>query len=77
MRLRSGFSVVKLATEKATGRQFACKIMALPPIGARASDHDSTRCPLMCAAGSGPGPGSGLESGLWSGSGLGSAYLAP
>ncbi len=40
----TGFSVVKLATEKATGRQFACKIMALPPIGARASDHDSTRC---------------------------------
>lgn len=39
----AGFSVVKMARERATGRDYACKVMVLPPIGANARDHDSTR----------------------------------
>lgn len=39
----AGFSVVKLATEKETGAHFACKIMALPAIGSRTGDGESTR----------------------------------
>ncbi len=35
--------MVKLATDKQTGAHFACKIMALPPIGSRTSDGESTR----------------------------------
>lgn len=38
-----GFSVVKLAEEKATGTVFACKIMALPLLGSRTADGESTR----------------------------------
>ncbi len=32
----AGFSVVKLATDKETGQQWACKIMSLPPPGKQA-----------------------------------------
>jgi serine/threonine protein kinase len=39
----AGFSVVKLAEELATGDVFACKIMALPPLGSRTADGESTR----------------------------------
>ena len=39
----AGFSVVKMARERATGIEYACKVMVLPPIGANARDHDSTR----------------------------------
>lgn len=42
-RAHAGFSVVKLAEEKATGAVFACKIMALPPLGSRTADGESTR----------------------------------
>jgi hypothetical protein len=28
----SGFSIVKLATDRSTGEQYACKIMSLPAI---------------------------------------------
>lgn len=34
--LSAGFSVVKLATDKETGQQWACKIMSLPPPGKQA-----------------------------------------
>ena len=39
----AGFSVVKLAEELATGDVYACKIMALPPLGSRTADGESTR----------------------------------
>lgn len=35
--------MVKLAEERATGAVFACKIMALPPLGSRTGDGESTR----------------------------------
>jgi len=38
-----GFSVVKLATEKATKCEFACKVMTLPPIGSKTTEAESTR----------------------------------
>lgn len=40
---QTGFSVVKLAEELATGDVYACKIMALPPLGSRTADGESTR----------------------------------
>ena len=39
----AGFSVVKLATEKDSGANFACKIMQLPDIGTKTTDAESTR----------------------------------
>lgn len=38
-----GFSVVKMVTEKETGKSWACKIMTLPGDGAQAGDGESTR----------------------------------
>ena len=35
--------MVKLATEKSTGDEYACKIMALPAVNARATDSENTR----------------------------------
>ena len=41
--LATGFAVVKLATDKSTGEEYACKIMALPAVNARATDSENTR----------------------------------
>ena len=41
--LLSGFAVVKLATEKSSGEEFAVKIMALPEANAKAGDNENTR----------------------------------
>mmetsp|Transcript_31973 Transcript_31973/g.75979 ORF Transcript_31973/g.75979 Transcript_31973/m.75979 type:complete len:327 (+) Transcript_31973:241-1221(+) len=38
-----GFSVVKLATEKATGTEWACKIMTLPKEGQAVSEEENSR----------------------------------
>ncbi|KAG2488991.1 hypothetical protein HYH03_012431 [Edaphochlamys debaryana] len=38
-----GFSVVKLATDRATGVEYACKIMALPPVGQEVGENENTR----------------------------------
>lgn len=38
-----GFSVVKLATDRASGEVWACKIMTLPPPGRKAGDGETTR----------------------------------
>ena len=38
-----GFSVVKLATEKSSGKEWACKIMTLPKPGDRPKDDENTR----------------------------------
>lgn len=43
LRFSAGFSVVKHAEELATGDVYACKIMALPPLGSRTADGESTR----------------------------------
>jgi doublecortin-like kinase 3 len=39
----SGFSVVKLAVDKQTGKEYACKIMALPPVGQEVGENENTR----------------------------------
>lgn len=41
--LRAGFSVVKLATDRGTGVEYACKIMALPPVGQEVGENENTR----------------------------------
>lgn len=38
-----GFSVVKLAIDKRTNKEYACKIMALPPAGQQVGENESTR----------------------------------
>ncbi|KXZ52376.1 hypothetical protein GPECTOR_9g420 [Gonium pectorale] len=38
-----GFSVVKLAADRATGVEYACKIMALPPVGQEVGENENTR----------------------------------
>ncbi|WIA20191.1 hypothetical protein OEZ85_006039 [Tetradesmus obliquus] len=38
-----GFAIVKLATDKKTGEQFAVKIMTLPPAGVEPGDNENTR----------------------------------
>eukprot|EP00873_Tetraselmis_striata_P041069 jgi/Tetstr1/461333/TSEL_006459.t1 len=38
-----GFSVVKLAVDRTTGDEYACKVMALPPPGAELDDYSNTR----------------------------------
>lgn len=43
----AGFAVVKLATDKQTGEQFACKIMNLPPEGVDVGENENSRC--VCA----------------------------
>ena len=40
----AGFAVVKLATHRSTGEEFAVKIMALPEANAKAGDNENTRC---------------------------------
>jgi hypothetical protein len=40
---KTGFAVVKKATERATGVAWAVKIMVLPAPGAPARDNESTR----------------------------------
>jgi hypothetical protein len=42
--LLAGFAIVKLATDKNTGEQFAVKIMTLPPAGVEPGDNENTRC---------------------------------
>ena len=42
-----GFAVVKLATDKQTGEEFACKIMALPEPNTTAGDNENTRYCFM------------------------------
>lgn len=41
--LAAGFAVVKLATEKATGGEYAVKIMALPEKGRVVGENENTR----------------------------------
>lgn len=43
MLLAAGFSVVKLAIDKQTGKEYACKIMALPPVGQEVGENENTR----------------------------------
>ncbi|GLI71611.1 hypothetical protein VaNZ11_016876 [Volvox africanus] len=38
-----GFSVVKLATDRNSGVEYACKIMALPPVGQEVGENENTR----------------------------------
>lgn len=38
-----GFAIVKLATDRKTGDQYAVKIMTLPPAGVEPGDNESTR----------------------------------
>eukprot|EP01025_Chloroclados_australasicus_P018255 TRINITY_DN1946_c0_g2_i2.p1 TRINITY_DN1946_c0_g2~~TRINITY_DN1946_c0_g2_i2.p1 ORF type:complete len:675 (-),score=121.75 TRINITY_DN1946_c0_g2_i2:1748-3772(-) len=38
-----GFAVVKLAVDKITGEEYACKIMALPPVGVRVGEDENSR----------------------------------
>ncbi|KAF6261155.1 kinase-like domain-containing protein [Scenedesmus sp. NREL 46B-D3] len=38
-----GFAIVKLATDRKTGEQFAVKIMTLPPAGVEPGDNENTR----------------------------------
>ena len=40
----AGFAVVKLATDRTTGEEYAVKIMALPEANAKAGDNENTRC---------------------------------
>lgn len=42
-----GFSVVKLATDKETGQQWACKIMSLPPPGKQYNENESSRADIF------------------------------
>lgn len=42
-----GFSVVKLATDRATGEQWACKIMSLPPPGQKYNENESSRADIF------------------------------
>ncbi|PSC73989.1 CAMK CAMK1 kinase [Micractinium conductrix] len=42
-----GFSVVKLATDKATGEHLACKIMSLPPPGKQYNENESSRADIF------------------------------
>ncbi|KAI7836176.1 hypothetical protein COHA_009943 [Chlorella ohadii] len=42
-----GFSVVKLATDKETGQQWACKIMSLPPPGKQFNENESSRADIF------------------------------
>ena len=39
----AGFSVVKLASDRTTGVEYACKIMALPPVGQEVGENENTR----------------------------------
>lgn len=41
------FSIVKLCTEKATGKHFACKVMALPKAGEQVGSNESSREDIM------------------------------
>ncbi len=41
--LAAGFAVVKLATERATGGEYAVKIMALPERGRSVGDNENSR----------------------------------
>lgn len=38
-----GFSVVKLAADRTSGKEYACKIMALPPVGQEVGENENTR----------------------------------
>lgn len=42
-----GFSIVKMVTDRETGEVMACKIMTLPPEGAKAADGESTRSDIF------------------------------
>lgn len=39
----AGFSIVKLAVDKQSGTEYACKIMALPAVGQEVGDNENTR----------------------------------
>lgn len=47
----TGFAVVKLATDRATGEEYAVKIMALPEANAKAGDNENTRSDRIQHAG--------------------------
>eukprot|EP00887_Chlorella_sp_A99_P007840 scaffold20.g7840.t1 len=42
-----GFSKVKLVTEKATGQQYACKVMPLPKPGHKLNEYFTTRSTIL------------------------------
>ncbi|KAL4442683.1 hypothetical protein ABPG77_006677 [Micractinium sp. CCAP 211/92] len=42
-----GFSVVKLATDRHTGEQWACKVMSLPPPGKQYNENESSRADIF------------------------------
>lgn len=39
--------MVKAATDKATGQQWACKIMSLPPPGKQFNENESSRADIF------------------------------
>jgi len=43
LRYIAGFAIVKLATDKKSGEQYAVKIMTLPPAGMEPGDNENTR----------------------------------
>lgn len=45
--LDAGFAVVKLATDRSSGEEYAVKIMALPEPNAKAGDNENTRYRLI------------------------------
>lgn len=47
----AGFAVVKLATDRSTGEEYAVKIMALPEANAKAGDNENTRYCMPHATG--------------------------
>lgn len=56
----AGFAVVKRVTERATGKQYAVKIMSLPPAGVEPSSDESTRWGLRPL----------IRDAVWEGAGL-------
>ena len=46
MCMHAGFAVVKLATDRKSGEEYAVKILALPEPNAKAGDNENTRCDL-------------------------------
>lgn len=70
----AGFSIVKLAVDRASGKEYACKIMALPPVGQEVGENENTR--WVRAGGWAPGahmctqpPGPGGRAGSGGGGG--------
>lgn len=56
--------MVKLATDRATGQQWACKIMSLPPPGKQYNENESRWAERALTVGSGMRRGPGRRSAL-------------